>query len=91
MFCLESNNFLGNAGGDAQKSNPIGLYLQHVELSKVNKDPNNQMPSYFNRIQVVPPKDPLPRVSGANFRSNSSSRPGQNMKETKNVFAQNAQ
>ena len=47
LYCLDSNCFLGNAGGDpsaAAKLKTNQLYLQHMEISRINFDPRVRAP-----------------------------------------------
>ena len=78
LYCLDSNGFLGNPGGDpaiaAAQSKTNELYLQHIDVSKVNFDPN-RAPQFQQRTQIVPPKDPVPKQDGIDLpRKASSSR-----------------
>ena len=47
IYCLDSNGFLGNAGGDpsaAAKAKTNTLYLEHLETEKINFDPKKAVP-----------------------------------------------
>ena len=68
LYCLDSNGFLGNIGGDpsaAAKMKTNELYLLHIPISEVNFDPRKK-PVAAMRQQIVPPKDPVPRQSSMN-------------------------
>ena len=45
VYCLDSNGFLGNIGGDpsaAAKIKTNELYLQHMSTSAINFDPRKK-------------------------------------------------
>ena len=73
LYCLDSNCFLGNAGGDpsaAAKMKTNQLYLQHIDVSKVNFDPMVRPPQ-IPRPQVLPARDPVPRQASMGMMSNN--------------------
>ena len=64
LYCLDSNGFLGNIGGDpsaAAKLKTNELYLQYIQTDHINFDPKKK-PALYQRPAIVPPKDPVPRM-----------------------------
>ena len=80
LYCLDSNGFLGNPGGDpaiaAAQSKTNVLFMQHIDVDKINFNPDIK-PVLNQKPQIIPPKDPVPRQDGIDlpqYRKASSSR-----------------
>lgn len=59
IYCLDSNGFLGNAGGDpsvAAKAKTNTLFLEHIETEKINFDPKKAVSQIALSRPLAPPQ-----------------------------------